>query len=224
MIRVYRYGGLNEGDYRIRINSASQTYEVNVYPTTVFMYPGDNPYKLNASSSNSTGITWSSLNEAIATVDGNGNVTPVSVGNVKIRATSNNPPNQFDEAIVYVAPIGNYEPNGSYVESTPISVGMEIQSHTINSSGDIDYLKFNVVQGYGYTIRTDEETGVDVRFQVYRSDQTAIARSLETEYNYVSAETGINYIRVYRYGGTTNWQLYNKGITGILERRCTDSV
>ena len=145
------------------------------------MYPGDNPYKLNASSSNSTGITWSSLNEAIATVDQNGNVTPVSVGNVKIRATSNNPPNHYDEAIVYVAPIGNYEPNGSFVESTPIEVGMEIQSHTIYPSGDVDYLKFNVVQGYGYTIRTDEETGVDVRFYVYRNDQTTISSSLEQQ-------------------------------------------
>ena len=203
MIYVYRNGGLSEGDYKIRVNSASQTYEVNVYPTTVFMYPGDNPYKLNASSSNSTGITWSSLNEAIATVDQNGNVTPVGVGNVKIRATSNNPPNQFDEAIVYVAPIGNYEPNGSFVESTPIEVGMEIQSHTIYPSGDVDYLKFNVIQGYGYTIRLDEETGVDVRCAVYRNDQSQIAGLITEEYNYVSTETGINYIQVYRNAGTT---------------------
>ena len=64
-----------------------------------------------------------------------------------------------------------YEPNGSFVEATPIEVGMEIQSHTIYPSGDVDYLKFNVVQGYGYTIRTDEETGVDVSFVVYRNNQ-----------------------------------------------------
>ena len=203
MIQVFRVGGLSEGDYKIRVVSQSQSYEVEVFPKVVFMYPGGTPYKLSASSSNSTGITWSSLNEAIATVDGNGNVTPVSVGNVKIRATSNNPPNHYEEAIVYVAPVGNYEPNGNFTEATSITVGMDIQSHTINASGDIDYIKFNVVQGYGYTILTDEETGVDVRFHVYRNDQSAIVADVTEEYAYVSAETGVNYIRVFRVGGTT---------------------
>ena len=203
MIYVFRYGGLNEGDYKLRVNSQNQSYEVKIFPRVAFMHPGDTPYKLYASSSNSTGITWSSLDETIATVDQNGNVTPVSVGYVKIRATSSNPPNQYDEITVYIGPVDNYEPNGSFVEAKPIAFDMEIQSHTINSSGDLDYIKFNVVQGYGYTIRLSGETDVDVRFHVYRNNQSAIVGDITQEYNYVSSETGVNYIRVFRYGGNT---------------------
>ena len=40
-LEVYRYGGLNEGDYKIRVNSQNQSYEVNVFPRIVFMHPGD---------------------------------------------------------------------------------------------------------------------------------------------------------------------------------------
>ena len=57
-------------------------------------------------------------------------------------------------------------------------------------------------QDNGYVILTDEETGVDIRFSVYRNDQSAIATGQETEYKYLSNETGVNYVRVYRYGGT----------------------
>ena len=202
VVRVERSGGLTEGDYRIAVSSTATTYEMGVHPRTVFLHPGDDPYGLHASSSNSSGAVWSSSDGTVASVDGSGNVTVLAVGEVTIRATSVESPADIDSAKVFVAPVGDHEPNDGFSQATPITVGTAYQVHSISSAGDKDYLQYPVVQGYGYTVKIEDETGVDVRFYMYDHLQNAMSGWHGTECGYVCPANGVNYIRVERSGGT----------------------
>ena len=192
---------MSEGDYKLNVTSSSTTYEVSVNPKTVFMHPDDGGYKLYAGSSNSSGMSWSSSDLSLATVDANGYITAVGTGTVMIRAASLNSLMEYDSARVFVTPEGDYEPNNSFSEATPIDVGVEYQSHTIDVSSDNDYFQYAVVQGYGYTIRLENETGSNVRFYVYDHLQKTLSGWHESQTNYICQTTGVNYIRVYRDGG-----------------------
>ena len=81
-----------------------------------------------------------------------------------------------------------------------IAVGMEGYACSIDPSGDEDYFSFDAIQGYGYTVRFEDENGIDVDFALYDHDHNHIGSS-STQVSYICNVTGTNYIRVMRDGG-----------------------
>ncbi len=106
-----------------------------------------------------------------------------------------------EEKVDYILVTNSYEPNNSFSTATPIQVGMTHQTHSVEASDDIDYLRFNAIQGYGYTVRLEHETGVGVEFIVYDHLQNRLSSDWgSNQFHYVCSATGINYIKVYRDG------------------------
>ena len=206
-IKVYRYNGLSQGNYKIKVDGLSLDYGVKIYPKTAFMQNSSlrnsrmSSYNLFGYSSNSVMLNWSSLDNSIVSVDQNGYVTANSIGQTTIQVSSANNPYEIDEALVIVGPSGLYEPNNSFASSTPIEVEMYHQHHQIDPSGDVDYFQYEVVQGYGYTVLLENEQGCNVRFNLYNHEENSFASSETSDYNYLSPHTGTNYIKVYRYNG-----------------------
>ncbi|MDR3611261.1 MAG: hypothetical protein P4L27_11905, partial [Ignavibacteriaceae bacterium] len=98
-----------------------------------------------------------------------------------------------------------YEPDNTISTAKQISVGTEIQSRTIHATDDVDFIKFNVVQGYGYTIWLQNEVGVDANFIAYDNSQQSISTGNGTDlFNFVSTANGTYYIKVYRAGGSAS--------------------
>lgn len=76
-------GGLN---YTLHVKV---TAAISVAPATLSMKVGDSPAQLTANvNPNYESVTWESSDESVATVDNEGNVTPVSEGQVNITASA----------------------------------------------------------------------------------------------------------------------------------------
>ena len=199
-LHVYRWGGLTAGTYKISVTASATVVSVAMYPKVVCLKV-DSSYSLTTLITDGSALTYSSLNPSVATVDQAGVVTAHAIGNTRIRATSTTAPGSFDETIIIAGPANRYEPNNSFSTATAINVGNAYQLHTIEPSSDQDYLKFDAIQGYGYSVQVENEQGVDIRFDVYNNVQNTISSGNANLYKYICATTGTNYIRVYRWGG-----------------------
>jgi RHS repeat-associated protein len=201
-VKVVRDAGAVTGSYYLRLQATAVTYETDIAPESIILHTGNAPYKLKAWTSNSSSIVWSWNNASIATVDGNGNVTAQGIGVAKIRATSSNNSAKYSESTIFVNPPGDFEPNETFVTSTPIALNVT-NAARIESTGDMDYYQFNVTAGCGYTAKIESTQGVSVTFYVYDQFQNRLSSvNGTTEFNYTCPTSSINYIRINRSGGT----------------------
>ena len=201
-VRVKRDGGTVTGSYQISILESEASYAVDVIPSTVILHPGDYDYILHASSSNSSGIAWSSNDESVVTVNSSGQLSAVGIGVATVRAASQDSLASYDEAVIYVNPVDDFEPNDNFAQALPLTIGQEMTALRIESSSDNDYFRYEVVEGYGYTVRLEWESGVDVEVFVYDHLQNALeANSGTNSFSYYCSTSGTNYARVKRDGG-----------------------
>ena len=107
------------------------------------------------------------------------------------------PENGIDEDI--------YEPDNTINSANQISTNGIAQQHTLHE-GDYDYLFFNVTQGKSYRIDLDYNESLTAPLvELSNSSNSYIAHNstyiagCSTDYiNWVSAETDVNYIKVFR--------------------------
>lgn len=89
----------------------------------------------------------------------------------------------------------SFESNDSWKEAKLIKIGAQnIQSHTINREGDIDYLKFSGRSGLTYRINLSSIKGFEPEMSLYQSDGTTLIERKSTG----------------SYTGTYDWWGYNK--------------
>jgi hypothetical protein len=68
-------------------------------------------------------------------------------------------------------PTDRYEPDNDFTQSTHISTNGNHQTHTIHIPGDEDWMKFDAIAGYEYTIKTfDLQGGADTVLGLFRDD------------------------------------------------------
>ncbi|MBQ2433703.1 MAG: Ig-like domain-containing protein, partial [Clostridia bacterium] len=90
----------------VKITVASAPASINLSSTTLNLIIGNEPVKLTATlpSGTASQISWETEDETIASVDADGNVTPVSYGTVHVRAVAFNGKYKICTVNVYEAP------------------------------------------------------------------------------------------------------------------------
>ena len=100
-----------------------------------------------------------------------------------------------------------YEPDDNMVEAEWINVGNVFQNHTIDPSTDIDWVKFDAVEGYGYVIELANESGGDVRCQLYNANGNSVSGEINNRAQWLCPFTGTFYLKIWEYG-SNNWTSY----------------
>ncbi|HBD95678.1 MAG: hypothetical protein A2015_10330 [Spirochaetes bacterium GWF1_31_7] len=108
-------------------------------------------------------VTWSSLNESIATVSDNGLVTALTPGTAVIRATSTNDPLQYADCSTTITP--------------PISLTSNEWTDGTFITGEVSWYSFDGISGKTYSIYwNDDNDGdnkktADIYVSAYKSDK-----------------------------------------------------
>lgn len=72
---------------------------------------------------------------------------------------------------IYLSEWDLYEYDDFYTDATPILTNKECQRHNLNTSTNPDWIKFDAIQGYEYTIETSNLTfNTDTKIILYESD------------------------------------------------------
>lgn len=108
--------------YAIPVESIAVTVDQTVIPEGKTAKAMANVSPFNA---DNTSVTWSSSNESIATVDQNGIITAVAIGDATIKATSNETNTIYGEMAIsvgeYIAPFIRYDDRSKYENGTFVS-------------------------------------------------------------------------------------------------------
>ncbi|MSP13123.1 MAG: DNRLRE domain-containing protein [Chloroflexi bacterium] len=114
-----------------------------------------------------------------------------------------------------------YEPDDTPTDAKPILLG-DLQTHNFYPYGDVDYVKFQVLQGREYSIQTsnlapgvDTFLTVDAGGVIYNNDD-AISGAPESKVSFTSLISGTVFVRITnkgQFGGDKTYDLLVKEIT-----------
>lgn len=168
LVQVLDYAG-NASTYRIFLNTEETTDVSDVtISETVLQLVKNNTVRLTAKANpkelEDRGVTWSSSDEAIATVDKNGLVTAVSAGKCVITAASVLNPEKTAECQV-----------------TVIEIDTDLNGFVWDENGGVWFSQFNTSGLPEYQKLSSEACKAPLASMTYGADGTLYAASLDTE-------------------------------------------
>ena len=105
----------------------------------------------------------------------------------------------------------SYEPNDTAEQALPIIVGTAYQNHQIDPDTDIDWVKFDAVEGYGYVIEILNETAGNVYGRLYNENGDTVVSDFngDTGKEWICPVTGTYYLRMWESGSdqSTSYQV-----------------
>lgn len=199
-------------DFSITADMADDTVDIrnkDVWLYTDSVY-GASGYALTFSSSHcAENLVWSSSDEHVAMVDGEGYVEAFAAGSAIITVTCADN-GATDHVAVYVN-ADDYEDNNSRTTATPIDVGLAYQHHQLDPAGAVadqnDWIQFEAVEGHGYVIELSGESGGDVRFHLKDKFERRLISGSNENQVWTCPLSGTYYIHCYE-NGNDQWTGY----------------
>ena len=205
-VRMWEWSHDQAGNFDFRITGDVVDYAVDIPNTHVTLYLdttyGVDTYQLAANCSNGNDeIVWSCDDGSVVTVSAGGMLDAQAAGTAIVTATCT-VTGMSDDVIVTVN-TDDYEPNSAQALARPIAVGPLFQSHLLIPNGpdpdQIDWVKFEAVEGYGYVIELANESGGDVYFKLFNANADALTDNISALQEWRCPLTGTYYIQIWEW-------------------------
>jgi hypothetical protein len=177
-------GSSASGSATVTVSNTTNVANITLNPTAVTLTVG-NTQGINAtvnldpsSTSTDRGVTWSSSNDAVATVDANGVVTAVSAGSATITAAAKADPNATATATVTVR---NPAPTSISVQSITVTGNLNQTVNVNNVAGSIDV-----------TLNVDPGENIVTKVEVLLDGNVVCSQNFSAAQNQALAAAAVN--------------------------------